>query len=73
MLPNHPWGRAHFYAPMKYFNGQYVKTLWFNLAVIWLFSLVLLITLQADLLRKLIDYFESIKLSRLLKKETNKH
>lgn len=72
MLPDHPWGRAHFYAPMKLFNGQYVKTLWFNLAVIWLFSLMLFITLQADVLRKLIDYFESIKLSHLLRKETKR-
>ncbi|RPH33835.1 MAG: ATP-binding cassette domain-containing protein [Bacteroidales bacterium] len=73
MLPDHPWGRAHFYAPMKFFNGQYVRTLWFNLAVIWLFSLMLFVTLQADVLRKLIDYFESIKLSRLLKKEIKKY
>lgn len=72
MLPDHPWGRAQFYAPMKLFNGQYVKTLWFNLAVIWLFSLMLFITLQADVLRRLIDYFESIKLSRLLRKETKR-
>lgn len=73
MLPDHPWGRSHFYAPMKYFNKQYVRTLWFNLAVIWLFSLMLFIALQADILRKLIDYFESIKLSRLLKKQTKKY
>lgn len=72
MLPDHPWGRAHFYAPMKLFNGQYVKTLWFNLAVIWLFTIVLFITLQIDLLRKLIDYIEGMRLSRLLKKEQKK-
>jgi len=72
MLPDHPWGRSHFYAPMKLFNGQYVKTLWFNLAVIWLFTIVLFITLQIDLLRKLIDYIEGIRLSRLLKKELKK-
>lgn len=73
MLPDHPWGRAHFYAPMKLFNGQYVKTLWFNIAVIWLFSLMLFITLQADLLKKLINYFEGLRINRLLKKETRKH
>jgi len=73
MLPDHPWGRAQFYAPMKLFNGQYVRTLWFNLAVIWLFSLMLFITLQTDLLRKLIDYIEGIRLIRLLRKETRKH
>ena len=72
MLPNHPWGRANFYAPMKYFNGQYVKTLWFNIAVIWFFTLALLITLQADLLRKAIDYLNGIRLNRLLKKEVKR-
>ncbi len=69
MLPNHPWGRSHFYAPMKYFNGQYVKTLWFNLAIMWLFSLLLFISLQVDLLRRVISYFEALRLNRLLQKE----
>jgi ABC transport system ATP-binding/permease protein len=73
MLPDHPWGRAQFYAPMKLFNGQYVKTLWFNIAVIWLFSLFLFISLQADLLRKLIDYMEGLRLYRILRKETKRH
>ena len=72
MLPDHPWGRAQFYAPMKFFNGHYVKTLWFNLAVLWLFSLVLFITLQADVLRKVIDYFEGIKINRQSKKEVRR-
>jgi hypothetical protein len=69
MLPNHPWGRAQFYAPMKYFNGQYVKTLWFNLAIMWLFSLLLFISLQVDLLRRVISYFETLRLNRFLQKE----
>lgn len=64
MYPNHPWGRAQFYAPVKYFNGQYVDTLWFNLAVIWLGSLALFVALQIDLLRKGINYFESLRLYR---------
>lgn len=72
MLPDHPWGRAQFYAPMKLFNGQYVETLWFNLAVIWLFTITLFITLQIDLLRKLIDYIEGIRLNRILRKEFKK-
>ncbi|MHC1703511.1 MAG: ATP-binding cassette domain-containing protein [Tenuifilaceae bacterium] len=72
MLPDHPWGRSQFYAPMKYFNGHHVRTLWFNLAVIWFFSLLLLITLQADLLRKVIDYFEGMRLNRQSKKEVKR-
>jgi hypothetical protein len=72
MLPVHPWGRAQFYAPKKLFNGQYVKTLWFNLAVIWMFSLMLFITLQADVLKKLFNYFDGMRLNRLLQKEVRR-
>lgn len=61
MHPDHDWGRAHFYAPVKKVNGEIVDTFWFNIFVIWLFSFVLYITLWADLLRKVIVYFASFK------------
>lgn len=41
MLPDHPFGRAQLYAPYKYFNGQYIKTIWFNIIAIWLFTIAL--------------------------------
>lgn len=41
MLPDHPFGRAQLYAPYKYFNGQYIKTIWFNIIAIWIFTIVL--------------------------------
>jgi len=41
MLPDHPFGRAHLYAPYKYFNGQYIKTIWFNIIAIWIFTIAL--------------------------------
>ncbi|MBC7125173.1 MAG: hypothetical protein H5T24_06050, partial [Bacteroidales bacterium] len=28
-------------APYKYFNGQYIKTIWFNIIAIWLFTIAL--------------------------------
>jgi len=46
--------RAHFYAPEKYLFGRYVDTYWFNIAVIWLGSLILYVVLYYDLLRRLI-------------------
>ena len=64
MIPDHQWGRAHFYAPVKLFNGQLVDTIWFNLAVIWLYSLLLFVTLQINLLGKTISYFEGIWVSK---------
>ena len=69
MIPEHNWGRAHFYSPVKRFNNQFVDTIWFNLAVIWMASLLLFITLQVNLLGKVISYFNSIKISKLTKKE----
>ncbi len=65
MIPEHNWGRAHFYAPVKRFNNQYVDTIWFNLAVIWLASMLLFVTLQVNLLGNVISYFETIRLNRV--------
>jgi ABC transport system ATP-binding/permease protein len=69
MLPSHNWGRAHFYAPAKKFNNQYVDTLWFNLSVVWLASLLLFISLQLNLLGRLFLYFETWKIRKDSKKE----
>lgn len=65
MMPTMNWGRAQFYAPMKKFNGQYVDTLWFNLAFIWIINLFFAITLQFDVLRKIITYFNNIRIRKL--------
>jgi hypothetical protein len=71
-IPEHSWGRAHFYAPFKRFNGELVDTIWFNLAVIWLASLMLFVTLQVNLLGKIISYFENTKLSYASRKQEKK-
>lgn len=47
--------RAHFFAPSKYLFGKQIGTLYFNLIVIWLMSLVLYGTLYFDVLRKLVE------------------
>ncbi|HCY01356.1 MAG TPA: hypothetical protein DG754_14560 [Bacteroidales bacterium] len=72
MIPNHQWGRAHFYAPVKQFNNQLVDTIWFNLAVIWLGSLLLFVTLQVNLLGKVISYLEGIWISNKTRKQEKK-
>lgn len=69
MIPDHNWGRAHFYAPVKRFNNQLVDTIWFNLAVIWLGSLILFVTLQINLLGGIISYVESIRISKKTRKQ----
>jgi ABC-type multidrug transport system ATPase subunit len=64
MIPDSDFGRAQFYAPFKKFNGQLYDTKWFNLGIIWAFSFLLYVTLLLDVLRRVLDYLESIRLSR---------
>ncbi len=52
LLPYHPWGRAQLYAPYKFFNGQYVKTIWFNVIAMWLFTLLVYTVLHLFILNK---------------------
>jgi ABC transport system ATP-binding/permease protein len=63
-LPESNYGRAHFYAPFKKVAGTYIDTFWFNIIVIWLWTGVWFAILYYDLLRKLMNYFDSIKLQR---------
>ncbi len=46
---------AHFYAPNKILFGKTIPTKWANMMVIWFMSLILVITLYFDALKKLID------------------
>lgn len=57
MKPDSELGRAHLYAPNKKLGNLEIDTLWFNMAMIWLMSLLLYISLYYDLLRKLLAFF----------------
>ena len=65
MEPSSRLGRAHLYAPVKKIGGIKIDTLWFNLIFIWFTSLVLYLTLYYDVLRKVITYFDNVRLRRL--------
>jgi len=47
--------RAHFFAPGKYIFGMQVDTLWFNLIIIWMMSVIFYLTLYFDVLRKTLE------------------
>ncbi len=47
--------RTHFFAPNKYFSGYLIPTLYFNLGLIWLMSLLLYLTLYFKFFKKLIN------------------
>ncbi|WP_421920520.1 ATP-binding cassette domain-containing protein [Marinifilum sp.] len=68
MSPNSKFGRSHFYSHVKRIGNFYIDTYWFNLAVVWLGTLILFVALWADVLRKMMNYFESIRLVRREKK-----
>jgi hypothetical protein len=63
-LPESNYGRAHFYAPFKKVAGIYIDTFWFNIIAIWIWTGVWFAILYYDLLKKLMNYFDSIKLQR---------
>ena len=60
-------GRAHFFAPRKNFLGAYYSTFWFNMCVVWMMSLLLIITLYFDVFKRVLDGIEG--LFSLLKKK----
>ena len=68
MYPESRFGRSHFYAPVKRVGNFYVDTFWFNLAIVWLGTVFLFFTLWSDVLRKVMNYIEGIKLVRREKK-----
>jgi hypothetical protein len=47
--------RAHFFAPVKYFMGNYIDTFWFNVIVIWLMAGILYLALYFEWFRKGIE------------------
>jgi ABC-type multidrug transport system ATPase subunit len=69
MYPDSKIGRSHFYSPVKRIASFYIDTFWFNILVIWLGTGFLFLTLCFDLLRKMVNYVESVKLIRREKKQ----
>jgi len=62
MEPGSHFGRAHFYAPTKIIGKVRIKTLWFNMFVIWLMSILLYVTLYFNLLKRLLNLMERIRI-----------
>ncbi len=47
--------RSHFYAPYKHLAGYYFDTFYFNIVIVWLFTIFLYISLYYDWLKKMIN------------------
>ena len=58
------WFRAHFYAPKKKVFGTYLDTFYANIIVIWMMTLLLIVTLYFDALKWVLN--RTSKLPRML-------
>jgi tetrahydromethanopterin S-methyltransferase subunit B len=58
------FGRAHFYATQKYIGNFEFSTLVFNMIVLWLFIVILYITLYFEIFKKIVESTSSIKFSK---------
>lgn len=50
--------RAQFYQPRKHFAGQMIDTLYFNLIMIWMMTLILFVALYFTWLKKIVSGFQ---------------
>jgi ABC-type multidrug transport system ATPase subunit len=69
MKPTSTRGKAHLYAPIKRLGRFEYDTKWFNMVVIWLYTILLYLTLRADLLRRVINISETRRLRRLSRRQ----
>jgi ABC transport system ATP-binding/permease protein len=53
--------RTHFYAPSKVIFGQRIDTFTFNVAVIWLMTLLLYVTLHFEVFKKMLAWVEGLR------------
>jgi ABC transport system ATP-binding/permease protein len=60
--------RAHFYAPKKQFLGTLYPTFWFNIVILWIFTLLMYFVLYFDILKRLLDKMGKISFRSTKKK-----
>ncbi len=53
--------RTHFFAPKKYFIGMFFETVWFNITIVWIYTILLYLVLYFDLLKKFINKVGDLK------------
>jgi hypothetical protein len=56
--------RTNFFAPSKHFAGYYFETLWFNITLVWILSIIMYAILYFDLLKKTMNFLGGIKWKR---------
>lgn len=64
MEPTSSIGKAQFYAPVKIVGDMKIDTKWFNVGVIWLFTILGFIALHENWLLRIMQYIDTIKYRR---------
>ncbi len=64
MVPLSNSGRAHFYAPVKVILNHSFDTFWFNFVMIWISSLAFYLTLVFDLLRRVVNWSQTVRIRK---------
>lgn len=62
MAPGSKFGRAHFFAPYKLLGNMKIRTIIFNMIMLWLMNVCLFATLYYNLLKRFIIWLDSLKL-----------
>jgi ABC-type multidrug transport system ATPase subunit len=62
MIPDSRIGRSQFYAPYKILGEKKIPTLLFNLAAMWIMMSLFFVTLYFNLLKRFINWLESLRL-----------
>jgi ABC-type multidrug transport system ATPase subunit len=66
--PSSHLGRAHLYAPYKMLGSAKIKTMWFNIGVMWLGSALLYVMLYFDWLRVIVTQIDKMATRRVAKR-----
>lgn len=56
--------RSHFFAPQKPFMGKYYDTYWYNIIVIWIFTILLYIILYFELINNTFNLLGKFRLKK---------
>lgn len=62
MKPTSRLGRAHFFAPYKQVGNMKIDTIFFNVFAMWIMTIIFFVCLYFNLLKRFINYLESLRL-----------
>ena len=71
--PEHPFIKAHFFSPVKNIFNRPVSTFYVNLLVLWIFNLLLFISLNLRILPRILNYGFFVSSSIKNKRKRNGH